>query len=131
MEIYMDNSATTRVRKEVLDAMMPYFMEEYGNPSSFHSKGMCIKDALDQAREKVKDFINAQNSREIIFTAGGTESINLAIQGLAKAMKGKKNHIITSPIEHHAVSDTCKFLQKEGFDILYCANFIISIHDTN
>ena len=118
-EIYLDNAATTKVRSEVKEEMMKYFDAVYGNPGSFHGKGMDAKDAIEDARERVSKLIGAR-AKEIIFTGGGTESINLALKGLAKAMKGKGNHIITNKIEHHAVLNTCEYLEKyEGCEVTY------------
>src|SRR3989344_725416 len=118
-EIYLDNAATTKVREEVKNEMMKYFDVVYGNPGSFHGKGMDAKDAIEDARERVSKLIGAR-AKEIIFTGGGTESINLALKGLAKAMKGKGNHIITNKIEHHAVLNTCEYLEKyEGCEVTY------------
>jgi len=120
-EKYMDFSATTFVRPEVLKAMLPYFSKDFGNPGSLHSKGLKAKNAMDSARQKVAGILGAK-SEEIIFTGSGTESINLAIKGVARALKrqGKGNHIITSKIEHHAVLDSCKFLEKsEGFETTF------------
>ena len=110
-EIYLDNAATTKLREEVKQEMLNYFDVVYGNPGSFHGKGLEAKNAVEDARERVAKLINAK-SREITFTAGGTESINLALKGLAKAMKDKGNHIITSRAEHHAVLNTCEYLEK-------------------
>lgn len=115
-EIYMDHSATTYVDPRVFEAMKPYFMEEFGNPSSFNSVGMRAKEALASCRIKVSELLGCK-SREVIFTGSGTESVNLAIQGIARVHK--KGHIITSQTEHHAVLDTCEFLASEGFDITY------------
>jgi len=115
-EIYLDNAATTYCRDEVIEAMIPYFKINFGNPGSFNTVGLRAKESLDEARNKVASLINA-DPFEIIFTAGGTESINLAILGVAKAKKGK--HIITSKIEHHAVLHTCEALEKEGYEITY------------
>lgn len=118
-EIYLDNAATTKVRKEVKDEMLKYFDEIYGNPGSFHGKGLDAKDAIEDAREKIAKLINCK-PKEIIFTGGGTESINFALKGLAKAMKDKGNHIITTKIEHHAVLHTCEYLEKyEGCEVTY------------
>ena len=117
--LYMDYSATTPMKKEVLDAMMPYLTETFGNPSSFHSFGREAKNAIDKAREQVANLVNADQS-EIIFTAGGTESDNWAIKGVAFAHKDKGNHIITTKIEHHAVLHTCDYLEKHhGFEVTY------------
>ncbi|MBU0629004.1 MAG: cysteine desulfurase [Nanoarchaeota archaeon] len=117
-KIYLDNSATTMVDKEVAKAMQPYFTKIYGNASSLHQFGQEAKRALEQSREIIAKSINA-DPKEIIFTSGGTESDNLAIKGIAYANKEKGNHIITTKIEHHAVEHTCKSLEKEGFKITY------------
>lgn len=117
-QVYLDNAATTPVKKEVLDAMIPYFIEKYGNPSSIYRLGQETRAAIDEAREKVAKAINAK-SREIFFTAGGSESDNWAIKGVALANKDKGNHIITSKIEHHAVLHTCEYLEKNGFEVTY------------
>jgi cysteine desulfurase len=116
--IYMDNSATTPVRKEVLEEMIPYFSEQYGNPSSIYTLGQESKVAVEKAREQVAKALGADN-KEIYFTAGGSESDNWAIKGIALRNKDKGNHIITTKIEHHAVLHTCDYLQKHGFDITY------------
>lgn len=115
-QIYLDHSATTPVHSEVLEAMLPYFGDLFGNPSSIHSFGQDTKKAVDEARDKVASLINADPS-EIVFTSGGTEADNLAIMGVAYAYNGKKNHIITSSIEHHAVLNTCEYLGKKGFRV--------------
>ncbi len=116
--IYMDYSATTPMKKEVLDAMMPYFCEDYGNASSVHSFGRDAKNAINKSRETVAKALGARRE-EIYFTAGGTESDNWAIKGIAKSLKHKGNHIITSKVEHHAVLHTCETLEKEGFEVTY------------
>ncbi|SCH09223.1 cysteine desulfurase NifS [Romboutsia sp. 1001713B170207_170306_H8] len=117
--IYMDYSATTPVKKEVVDAMMPYLTDYFGNASSFHSFGREAKEALDKARSQVASLINA-NPNEIYFTAGGTESDNWAIEGVAFANRNKGNHIITSKIEHHGVLHPCEYLEKHhGFEVTY------------
>ncbi|WP_042272099.1 cysteine desulfurase NifS [[Clostridium] dakarense] len=117
--LYMDYSATTPVKKEVLDEMMPYLTDYFGNASSFHTFGREAKNALDKARGQVANLINAKPN-EIYFTAGGTESDNWAIEGVAYANKAKGNHIITSKIEHHAVLHTCEYLEKyHGFEVTY------------
>mgnify|MGYP005809613305 CR=1 FL=1 len=118
MTIYFDNSATTPVDPAVLEAMMPYFKEKYANPSSIHTMGRQIKSDLVEARTNIADTINA-DVEEIIFTASGSESDNLAIKGIAMNNKNKGKHIITSSIEHKAVSETCRWLSKLGFDITY------------
>ena len=117
MEIYFDHSATTYVRPEVTRVMSKYLEDEFGNPGSFHYKGLKAKKALAAARGKIAGIIGCDVD-EIIFTGGGTESCNLAIKGLTKSKK--KGHIITSSIEHHAVTDTCDYLERhEGFDVTY------------
>ena len=117
-KIYLDHNATTPVQPEVLEAMLPYYKERFGNASSIHSFGREAKVALEESREKVAKFLNA-DPLEIYFTSGGTESDNLAVKGVAWANKKKGNHIITSQIEHHAVLESCKFLEKEGHEITY------------
>lgn len=117
-QVYMDNSATTKMKKEVLDEMMPYFTEQYGNPSSIYRIGRESKKAVEEARERVAKALGAK-AKEIYFTSGGTESDNWAIKGVAYANKEKGNHIITTTIEHHAVLHTCKYLEKQGFEVTY------------
>ena len=109
-EIYLDHAATTYVRDEVVAAMAPYFQEEYGNPGSFHTVGLRSKRAVARAREAVRLLLNAARVEEITFTGSGTESINLAIKGIAE-QKGS-GHIITSTIEHEAVLETLYYLEK-------------------
>ena len=116
--IYMDNAATTKVRKEVLDEMLPYFSDNYGNPSSIYALGSRSKVAVEKAREQVADALNADKN-EIFFTAGGSESDNWAIKGVALRNREKGNHIITTKIEHHAVLHTCQYLEKNGFEVTY------------
>lgn len=119
MEIkYFDHAATTQMKKEVLDAMLPFLDEEYGNPSSIHVKGTEAKTALEMARKKIAECINA-DSDEIYFTSGGTEADNTAIKGFARANKKKGNHIITTKIEHKAILESCSTLEDEGFEITY------------
>lgn len=115
---YFDNAATTRVKQEVLKEMIPYFEIEYGNPSAMYSIGRNSKRAIEEARKNVAELINA-NSNEIIFTGCGSESDNMAIKGIAMANRDKGNHIITSKIEHHAILDSCKSMEKEGFRVTY------------
>ena len=117
MRVYADNAATTRVSKTALEAMLPYFTEIYGNPSSLHSFGQDAKEALENARERIANHLGCQ-SREIYFTSGGTEADNMAIRTAAAlgARKGKK-HIISTAFEHHAVLHTLNKLQKEGFEV--------------
>lgn len=116
--IYLDHAATTPVRPEVIEAMLPYFGEKFGNASTLYFYGQEAKNAIDAAREKVASVINAKAS-EVIFTSGGTESDNFAISGIAWANQKKGNHIITTSIEHHAVLNICKFLEKRGFEVTY------------
>ena len=117
-KIYLDYNATTPVHQEVVDSMLPYFTDFYGNPSSFHSSGQRAKKALEDSREIVAKFINASDPSEVVFTSCGTESDNFAIKGTAFA--NKTGHIITSMIEHHAVIATCEYLSKKfGFDVTY------------
>lgn len=114
--VYLDHSATTPVDPEVAALMMTYYTEKYGNPSSVHGFGREAKQALEQARSQVAELIGA-TSAEVTFTSGGTEADNLAILGIAEALRKKGKHIITSCIEHHAVLETCEYLEKNGFDL--------------
>lgn len=116
--IYADHAATTPTAPEVLKAMLPYFSEKYGNPSSLYSLGQESKTAIEEARNIVANFIGARHD-EIVFTSGGTESNNFALIGTAYANERKGNHIITSSIEHHAVLNPCKFLERRGFEVTY------------
>ncbi|MEG1570051.1 MAG: cysteine desulfurase NifS [Clostridia bacterium] len=116
--IYMDNAATTAVRPEVLETMMPYFTQYYGNPSSIHSVGRDARRAVENARRQVALAIGA-DAREIYFTAGGSESDNWAIRCATAALANKGKHIITSAVEHHAVLHTCAMLEKQGYRITY------------
>ena len=115
---YFDNAATTKVKKEVLEAMLPYLNEQYGNPSSLYSLGRKAKTGIEKARKNVANLINC-NPNEIYFTSSGTESDNTIIKQIAKKYKKNKKHIITSKIEHPAVLHTCQVLEKEGFDVSY------------
>lgn len=118
--VYLDHNATTPMHPEVKAAMLPYFDQFFGNASSIHAFGREARAAVDEAREKVAALIGAEPA-EIIFTSGGTESDNFAIKGLAyqSSHRGKGNHIITTPIEHHAVTNSCDYLQKRGFEITH------------
>lgn len=116
--IYMDHAATTHVKKEVIEEMLPYFSEVFGNPSSVHLYGRNARKAVEKAREQVAKAINAK-PEEIYFTSGGTEADNWAIKGTVKTLKNKGNHIITTQIEHHAVLHTCEQLEKEGYEVTY------------
>jgi cysteine desulfurase NifS len=116
--IWLDNNATTRVAEEVREAIMPYLGAQYGNPSSIHGSGRDAREAIDKARRQVASLINAQ-PRRIIFTGSGSEADNLAIKGVAFALKDKGNHIITSTIEHPAILSTCRFLEGLGYKVTY------------
>jgi cysteine desulfurase len=115
---YLDHAATTPTRPEVVKAMLPYFTEAFGNPSSIYSYGQEAKGAVEEARAKVAEFIGAR-SEEIVFTSGGTEADNLALKGVAYANEHKGNHIITTSLEHHAVLEVCKLLERRGLKITY------------
>jgi cysteine desulfurase len=116
--IYMDHAATTYVKPQVVEAMIPFFTENFGNASSIYTIGRESKKAIEEAREKVADAIGAQ-AREIFFTGSGTEADNWAVKGIAYANKAKGNHIITTSIEHHAVLHTCQYLENDGFEVTY------------
>lgn len=116
--IYMDYAATTPVDPRVVQAMKPYFSKKFGNPSSLHKFGQEANRAVEEARAVIANIINAED-KEIIFTSGGTESDNLAIKGVAFANKDKGKHLIISKIEHHAILETCHWLEKQGFEITY------------
>ena len=117
-KVYLDNSATTKVDKKVLEAMYPFFSEKYGNPNSLHEWGRDAREAVDKARSQVAELIGAQ-PKDIIFTGGGSEADNLAIKGATWARKEKGGHIITSAIEHHALHDTVRWLGKMGYDYTF------------
>ena len=117
MSIYLDHAATTPLRREALDAMLPLLTDDFGNPSSVHGPGRRARAALDEAREKTAAALNAE-PREIVFTAGGSEAINLGVKGIAWAGKAKGNRLITSAVEHHAVLHTMRHLEKFGFEIV-------------
>jgi len=116
--IYLDYAATTPTHPRVVEAMMPYFTEAFGNPSSIYACGQESKTAIEEARNKVARLIGARDE-EVVFTSGGTEADNLALMGVAFANESKGNHIITSVVEHHAVLETCHFLEKRGFKVTY------------
>ena len=116
--IYMDHSATTPVKKEVLEEMLPYFSEFYGNPSSVYALSNHSRLAIDKARERVAKAIGAKKT-EIFFTGGGSEADNWALKGIAYKNKDKGNHIITTKIEHHAILHTCEYLEQQGFQVTY------------
>ena len=115
--IYLDNAATTKTSKEVVDAMLPYFTEDYGNPSSIYEIGQRSKEAITKAREQIAQI--GAKTEEIYFTAGGSESDNWALKAAFEAYSGKGNHIITTKIEHHAILHTCEYLEKQGARITY------------
>jgi cysteine desulfurase len=118
-EIYLDNAATTRIDDDVVKAMLPYLKDEYGNPGSFNTRGMKARDAVEEARSVVSRLLHVKTS-EITFTSGGTESINLALKGVMRANREKGDHLITTVIEHPAVLETCKYLEKyEGVKVTY------------
>lgn len=117
-QIYMDNNATTAVRPEVLEAMLPFYKEHFGNPSSIHWAGRATGAALEAARESVAKLINCAPA-EIIFTSCGSEGDNLAIKGVADVFRDRGNHIITTAVEHPAVLSTCEYLSKQGFEVTY------------
>ena len=116
--IYLDNAATTKVRKEVLDEMIPYFRDNYSNPSAVYSFAQDGKKAVDKARKQTAELIGA-SPEEIYFTAGGSESDNWALKATAEAYSSKGKHIITSKIEHHAILHTCEYLEKQGYEVTY------------
>ena len=116
--IYLDHCATTAIHPDVLEMMLPFMQNSFGNPSSVHALGRMAKEAIEEARSRVADLIGA-DTPEIVFTSGGTEANNLAIQGIAYASKDRGNHIITSSIEHHAVLKTCQYLERNGFAVTY------------
>ena len=118
MRVYLDNNATTKMDPKVLEAMMPFLTEEYGNAFSMHSFGKETGIAVSESREKIANLLKVK-PEEIIFTASGTESDNIAVRGVAKAYKNRGNHIITSNIEHPAVKNTCKDLEKDGYEVSY------------
>ena len=117
--IYMDNAATTSTAPEIVSAMLPFFTEYYGNPSSVYNFAQKSKMAIEDAREIIADSIGAAKSNEIYFTGGGSESDNWALKSVAFGLKDKGNHIITTKIEHHAILNTCAYLEKNGFEITY------------
>lgn len=117
--IYMDNAATTSTAPEVVSAMLPFFTEYYGNPSSVYNFAQKSKMAIEEAREIIADSIGAAKSNEIYFTGGGSESDNWALKSAAFGLRDKGNHIITTKIEHHAILNTCAYLEKNGFEVTY------------
>ncbi|MBI4850423.1 MAG: cysteine desulfurase NifS [Acidobacteria bacterium] len=129
--VYLDNSASTKIAPEVLEVMLPYFTEQFGNASSIHSFGQQAKGAVDEARRQVASLIGA-DFNEIIFLSGGTEADNLAIRGIAESYRSKGNHIITSEFEHPAVRNTCLAFEKQGFRVTYLPiyeNGLVRIED--
>ena len=129
--IYLDNAATTKTAQEVVDAMLPYFTESYGNPSSIYEIGQRSKEAITKAREQIAEVLGAK-SEEIYFTAGGSEADNWALKAAFEAYKSKGNHIITTKIEHHAILHTCEYLEKRGARVTYLdvdENGIVKLDD--
>ncbi|PZR63342.1 MAG: cysteine desulfurase NifS [Chloroflexi bacterium] len=118
MPIYLDHAATTPTDPRVVDAMLPYLTEHFGNPSSIHASGRRARQALDEARETVARILGAQ-PREVVFTSGGSEADNLAIKGAAWAASARGRHIVTSGVEHKAVLHTCQVLERQGFEVTY------------
>jgi cysteine desulfurase len=118
MAIYLDHAATTPLRPEVLDAMLPYLTEHWGNPSSIYASARRARQGLDEARERIAATLDAK-PREIVFTAGGSESVNLAIKGVAWAASARGRHIVTSSVEHKAGLHTCQLLERSGFEVTY------------
>jgi cysteine desulfurase len=116
--VYLDHCATTPLHPDVLKTMLPFLRHSYGNPSSIHALGRKAREAVEEARGRVAALIGA-NASEIVFTSGGTEANNLALQGVARARKDRGNHIVTSSIEHHAVLKTCQYLERNGFTVTY------------
>ena len=116
--VYLDHAGTTALDPKVLEAMVPYFTQHFGNPSSIHSVGQEARYVLDESRERVAQVLNCR-AREVVFTGGGTESDNSAIHGVATALRETGNHIITSSVEHHAVLHACQHLESQGFEITY------------
>lgn len=117
-QIYMDNNATTPVKPEVLEAMLPYYREHFGNPSSVHWAGRKVSGAVEAAREKVAALLNCSPA-EIVFISCGSEGDNFALKGTAEALKEKGNHIITTTVEHPAILETCDYLEKSGYEVTY------------
>ena len=117
-KIYLDNAATTRTAEEVVESMIPYFTENYGNPSSIYELGQRSKEAITTAREQIAGVIGAK-TEEIYFTAGGSEADNWALKAACEAYEGKGRHIITTKIEHHAILHTCEYLEKKGVEVTY------------
>jgi len=116
--IYMDNNATTPVRPEVIEAMLPFYREQFGNPSSVHWAGRAVSGAVEKAREQVARLINCSPA-EVVFISCGSEGDNLAIKGTAEALREKGNHIITTAVEHPAVLETCRFMERQGYRVTY------------
>jgi len=116
--IYLDNNATTPVHPEVIEALLPFYRENFGNPSCSHWAGRSVRQALNHAREQVAALVNCEPA-EVVFTSGGSESINMAIKGVAAARRARGNHIITTRVEHSAVFNSCRYLEREGCRVTY------------
>src|SRR5215472_2461315 len=120
LPIFMDNHSTTPMDPRVLDEMLPFFTSKFGNAASrSHQFGWEAEEAVDYSRERIARLIGAKDEKEIVFTSGATESDNLAIKGVAEFYKDKGNHIVTTVTEHKAVFDTCKRLEKDGYEVTY------------
>jgi cysteine desulfurase len=117
-KIYLDNNATTPVHPDVIEAMLPFFQNNFGNPSSMHWAGKAVRDALKNARNQVASLINCEPG-EVVFTSGGSESLNAAIKGVAEARRGRGNHIVSTRVEHPAVFNCCRYLEREGYRVTY------------
>ncbi|MFH1189684.1 MAG: cysteine desulfurase NifS [Candidatus Omnitrophota bacterium] len=131
-KVYLDNNATTRMREEVFEAMLPYCKDVYGNASSIHQFGRAARTAVDKARQLVAELLGASSPEEIIFTSGGTESDNFALKGVAHSLRKKGDHIITSAIEHSAVLNAARALEKDGYKVTYLSvdgNGFINLND--
>ncbi|NQU73552.1 MAG: cysteine desulfurase NifS [Candidatus Omnitrophica bacterium] len=130
-KIYLDHNATTPLDPMILEAMLPYYRDVFGNASSVHEFGRLARKGIDEARAKVASLLGAKDVDEVVFTGSGTESDNFAIKGAADNLKAKGNHIITSSIEHHAVLNTCKFLEQNGYKVTYLKTDKFGIVDLN
>src|SRR5918911_5043331 len=119
--IYLDYNATAPLLPEALEAALPYYTELWGNPSSIHRQGREARMAVEDARQQVAQLIGASNPLDLVFTSGGTEAVNLALRGYAQGNRERGNHVVTTTVEHPAVLDTCRALQKQGFELTHVA----------